>query len=114
MTCVFFLDWVCAPEDPWDDQEMEVFGSSGGACGGEVSVVGGTRCKSAAPCPGRACQAGERGVRRAPPTSFQGAQTSGSKEGGKENRAVGSSMQSSRLLAAAWPPVLRALEVRPR
>ncbi|XP_013209062.2 ribosomal protein S6 kinase alpha-6 [Microtus ochrogaster] len=23
-----------APEDPWDDQEMEVFGSSGGACGG--------------------------------------------------------------------------------
>ncbi|KAM7338779.1 hypothetical protein ACRRTK_002263 [Alexandromys fortis] len=26
-----------APEDPWDDQEMEVFGSSGGACGGEVN-----------------------------------------------------------------------------
>ncbi|CAO2623243.1 Ribosomal protein S6 kinase alpha-6 [Lemmus lemmus] len=27
------------PEDPWDDQEMEVFGSSGGACGGEPQVM---------------------------------------------------------------------------
>lgn len=54
-------------EDPWDqEEEMEVFGSTSST---EVSVVGGTGCKSAAQCPRRAWPGGrESGVPASPPS----------------------------------------------
>jgi hypothetical protein len=87
-------------EDPWDQEDMEVFGSTSSS---EVSVVGGTGCKSAARCPGRSRPGGwENGVPASPPPPSWGPRPSS----GRSRAGKGSGQGAPACRAAAWPPEL--------